>query len=216
MSDEFDKEAEREKLRKKFAEDEEKRSATQRMSELLLQGATMTNKHCDNCGDPLFRDNGQTFCPTCGDPEAEAAGQSQPQDGQPAPEAQPQSNQEPRRVQEADVERQDDHRQSQNAAETPAAAEPEATGTRTTAELPDGAEVIGRVDGQHERPEQPARRGTPQPPEGDATTGDPRAELRRAVTETARKASAATDPRTARAWLEASKEAAEALAALEQ
>jgi len=36
------------------------------------------------------------------------------------------------------------------------------------------------------------------------------------VTTTARKASEATDPRTATAWLEASKEAAEALAALEE
>ncbi|XVH32828.1 Sjogren's syndrome/scleroderma autoantigen 1 family protein [Haloferacaceae archaeon DSL9] len=64
MSD-FDKEAEREKLREKFARDEEKRQETQRMSELLLKGATMTNKHCDRCGDPIFRFNGESFCPTC-------------------------------------------------------------------------------------------------------------------------------------------------------
>jgi uncharacterized Zn finger protein (UPF0148 family) len=64
MSD-FDKEAEREKLRKKFADDEEKRASTQRMSELLLKGATMTNRHCDDCGDPIFRQDGREFCPTC-------------------------------------------------------------------------------------------------------------------------------------------------------
>lgn len=64
MSD-FDKEAEREKLREQFAEDEKKRETTERMSELLLQGATMTNTHCDTCGDPLFRYDGQTFCSTC-------------------------------------------------------------------------------------------------------------------------------------------------------
>jgi len=64
MSD-FDKEAEREKLRKKYARDEEKRAHTQRMSELLLQGATMTSSHCEQCGDPLFRHNGQTFCASC-------------------------------------------------------------------------------------------------------------------------------------------------------
>jgi uncharacterized Zn finger protein (UPF0148 family) len=64
MSD-FDKEAEREKLRERFAEEEPKRETTERMSELLLQGATMTNTHCNNCGDPLFRYDGQTFCPTC-------------------------------------------------------------------------------------------------------------------------------------------------------
>ena len=65
MSDGFDKEAEREKLREKFAEDEQKREHTQRMSELLLQGATMTNRHCETCGDPIFRNDGQEFCPTC-------------------------------------------------------------------------------------------------------------------------------------------------------
>lgn len=64
MSD-FDKEAEREKLRERFAEDEEKRETTEQMSELLLQGATMTNSHCDTCGNPLFRYDGQTFCATC-------------------------------------------------------------------------------------------------------------------------------------------------------
>ena len=62
---EFDKEAEREKLRKRFAEEDEKRETTERMSELLLQGATMTDTHCDGCGSPLFRYDGQTFCPTC-------------------------------------------------------------------------------------------------------------------------------------------------------
>ncbi|EMA53061.1 Sjogren's syndrome/scleroderma autoantigen 1 family protein [Halococcus thailandensis] len=62
---EFDKEAEREKLRERFAEEDEKRETTEQMSELLLQGATMTDTHCDRCGSPLFRYDGQTFCPTC-------------------------------------------------------------------------------------------------------------------------------------------------------
>jgi len=61
----FDKEAERERLREKYEQDQEKRAATQRMSELLLKGATMTNSHCDSCGDPIFRYDGQEFCPTC-------------------------------------------------------------------------------------------------------------------------------------------------------
>jgi uncharacterized Zn finger protein (UPF0148 family) len=64
MSD-FDKEAERQKLREKFEKDREKRKETERMSQLLLQGATMTNRHCDTCGDPLFRYQGQVFCATC-------------------------------------------------------------------------------------------------------------------------------------------------------
>jgi len=79
MSD-FDKEAEREKLRKKFARDEEKRAHTERMSELLLQGATMTNKHCNQCSDPLFRYNGQTFCPSCqADGQADSPSQPEPE-----------------------------------------------------------------------------------------------------------------------------------------
>jgi uncharacterized Zn finger protein (UPF0148 family) len=64
MSD-FDKEAERQRLREKYEKDRQKREQTQRMSELLLKGATMTNRHCDTCGDPIFRWNGQEFCPTC-------------------------------------------------------------------------------------------------------------------------------------------------------
>lgn len=64
MSD-FDREAEREKLREKYEADKEKREASERMSELLLQGATMTNQHCPECHSPVFRYDGQEFCPTC-------------------------------------------------------------------------------------------------------------------------------------------------------
>ncbi|RQG95244.1 Sjogren's syndrome/scleroderma autoantigen 1 family protein [Natrarchaeobius chitinivorans] len=70
MSD-FDKEAEREKLREKYERDKKEREATQRMSDLLLKGATMTNSHCGTCGDPLFQQDGTTFCPSChGTPDA--------------------------------------------------------------------------------------------------------------------------------------------------
>ncbi|WP_313692650.1 Sjogren's syndrome/scleroderma autoantigen 1 family protein [Halorarum halobium] len=72
----FDKEAEREKLREKFARDERKRESTRRMSELLLKGATMTNRHCDACGDPLFRQNGQEFCATCREDDGVPAGEN--------------------------------------------------------------------------------------------------------------------------------------------
>jgi len=64
MSD-FDREAERERLREKYENDEQKREHSERMSELLLKGATMTNVHCEECGDPVFRYDGQEFCPTC-------------------------------------------------------------------------------------------------------------------------------------------------------
>ncbi|GGO02883.1 Sjogren's syndrome/scleroderma autoantigen 1 family protein [Haloarcula pellucida] len=75
MSD-FDKEAEREKLREKFEKEEEQRAATEQMSELLLKGATMTNAHCSDCGDPIFRYDGQEFCPTCQKPITREQGAS--------------------------------------------------------------------------------------------------------------------------------------------
>ena len=77
MSD-FDEEAERKRLREKYEKDEERRKETQQMSELLLKGATMTNRHCDECGAPIFRYQGQEFCPSCqrvaGGEQAQAGG----------------------------------------------------------------------------------------------------------------------------------------------
>jgi uncharacterized Zn finger protein (UPF0148 family) len=64
MSD-FDEEAERERLRQQYEADAEKRETTERMSELLLQGATMTNQHCNACHSPVFAYQDQAFCPTC-------------------------------------------------------------------------------------------------------------------------------------------------------
>lgn len=75
MSD-FDKEAEREKLRERF-EDEADDAVTERMSELLLQGATMTNTHCDRCGSPMFRHNGRSFCPHCAHEDTNTAADQQ-------------------------------------------------------------------------------------------------------------------------------------------
>jgi uncharacterized Zn finger protein (UPF0148 family) len=65
MSDDFDRQAEREKLREKYERDQAKREASERMSELLLQGATMTNRHCPECQSPVFTYEGTAFCPTC-------------------------------------------------------------------------------------------------------------------------------------------------------
>ena len=64
MSD-FDAEAERKRLREKYDSEEEDRKRTQQMSELLLKGATMTNRHCGECGSPIFQYKGQEFCPSC-------------------------------------------------------------------------------------------------------------------------------------------------------
>ena len=64
MSD-FDAEAERKRLREKYEAEEESRKQTQQMSELLLKGATMTNRHCGECGSPIFQYEGQEFRPNC-------------------------------------------------------------------------------------------------------------------------------------------------------
>ncbi|CAM2900332.1 MULTISPECIES: Sjogren's syndrome/scleroderma autoantigen 1 family protein [Halobacterium] len=95
--DGFDKEAAREELREKYNADQQDREETARMSDLLLQGATMTNDHCDRCGTPLFRHDGETFCPTCqhddNDDEPTATTQSAPDRSPPAdPQATPPSS----------------------------------------------------------------------------------------------------------------------------
>jgi uncharacterized Zn finger protein (UPF0148 family) len=80
MSD-FDREAAREELREKFERDERKRESTKRMSELLLKGATMTNRHCDTCGDPIFRYQDQEFCATCQNASIEVPEESAADEG---------------------------------------------------------------------------------------------------------------------------------------
>ena len=104
---EFDKEAERERLREKYEQDQAEREATQRMSDLLLKGARMTSTHCGTCGDPLFEQEGTTFCPSChGGPEGVDAsleveepdsGEARTEDA-PSPEPQPDRSVEPRRA----------------------------------------------------------------------------------------------------------------------
>lgn len=47
-----------------------------RMADLLKSGATMLSDVCPNCGSPLFRVKGETFCAKCNKPVvyAKAAG----------------------------------------------------------------------------------------------------------------------------------------------
>jgi len=232
MSD-FDKEAEREKLRKKFADDEEKRADTQRMSELLLKGATMTNKHCDRCGDPLFRYNGQTFCSTC---QAEWAGgpadaESAADDTQPAGDTEGQAP----RTAEPPVDRSAAGREGSPEPRSEPTGDPRTEPTRDTQTEPAGdtrtepADAVrsGPVgDPQAERveprsqPTQPIggeRRGSAGGRETAAagSLGEARASLRRTVTRFARAAEETDEPRRARELLAAAREAAETLAALE-
>jgi uncharacterized Zn finger protein (UPF0148 family) len=202
---EFDKEAERERLREKFARDEEKRADTKRMSELLLKGATMTNRHCDACGDPIFRYEGQEFCPTCQGREMEAAEAASPEQRD----------------------------EAGGPVETPAAAESEesAAASPATTGTPSDRETASDAAAGAE-PARPDAAPTPRPDANGQTpsdvdvaqarqrggTGDlsdARTSLVRALSTHAAAAESTSDPRVARDHLAAAREAAEALRALD-
>jgi uncharacterized Zn finger protein (UPF0148 family) len=242
MSDGFDKEAEREKLREKFAEDEKKREHTQRMSELLLQGATMTNRHCETCGDPIFRNDGQEFCPTC---HATDDGYEMPANGA------------------------GDASENGEADATTGSAAQNAADTGSSADEPAGIDAVNTTDAGQTADEPsgggptesgPARGGPTEsgPARGEPARSDPvrgddgreapvdaatprretersagaagrttaaeqtgdlaeaRGSLTRTVTRFARAAAETDDPRRAREHLQAAREAAEALSALER
>ncbi|MFB6236195.1 MAG: Sjogren's syndrome/scleroderma autoantigen 1 family protein [Halopenitus sp.] len=210
---EFDKEAEREKLREKYEEDQEKRQHTQRMSDLLLKGATMTNQHCNQCGDPIFRHEGQEFCPSCG--TGEAAEEGAPEgtasetdavaaDVEPAEEASTAGQQPnaPRSQQPADVTRTADPQQGTPATQQSTPAE---QSTATQQSTPTQQSTATQ---QSTTTAEPAA-------EAPADLQAARESLARTVTKFARAAEATDDPRRAREHLEAAREAAEAVAALE-
>jgi uncharacterized Zn finger protein (UPF0148 family) len=201
MSD-FDKEAEREKLRKKYADDEDTRADTKRMSELLLKGATMTNQHCDECGDPLFSHNGQTFCPTC-----QATAQ------QPADDQQQADTQQPTDTQQANG-----AQQPTTAAQSPAT-EPESSATQPQSTPTDTPATNGHPDASDSRPPEPTQPPTQQstsqlsPPTEGLTTA--RQSLIGTITRFSQQAAKTDDPRRAKELLAAAREAAETLRALE-
>ncbi len=201
MSEGFDKEAEREKLRKKFAKDDEKREHTKRMSELLLKGATMTNRHCETCGDPIFRHDDREFCPSCSATTNGADG------GQAA-----------------------------TGVEDPAAVDPQndpvdgptgstdANDAHGVPDAGDGGPVETASRDVHpragaERSAAPAARpGGPVESDRDEVAADiaaARASLARTLSRFAQEAEQTDDPRRARDHLQAAREAAEALRALE-
>ena len=231
MSDGFDKEAEREKLREKYADDEQKREHTQRMSELLLKGATMTNRHCEECGDPIFRHDGREFCPTCGSAAggdvgsgstgAEAAGADEAADAA-APTA------------ESGVDAAAENGVAGSGTADSGAAEGRQPESPPSATVPPRGSSPQEPPSPQESPPQasdstrdsaPQRSGreaaeSPQSnPSRSATDADglgaARASLTRTLTRFARAAEETDDPRRARDHLEAAREAAEALAALD-
>lgn len=196
-SDDFDKEAEREKLREKYADEQKDRESTQRMSDLLLQGATMTNKHCDACGDPIFRYEGQEFCASCqaagqaASGASEAGNQPVPQESPDPAETAPDSEAAARAV--ADEERSD----------------PVDTGSHPS--------EVRESEPEPEAPEPVEPRDPPLETQSVPASGDlagARDELGRTVATLARRAANAEDPRRAREFLEAATEAVEALSTL--
>jgi uncharacterized Zn finger protein (UPF0148 family) len=193
----FDEEAERERLREKYEQDQEKRAATQRMSELLLKGATMTNSHCDACGDPLFRHDGRTFCPTCQAAGGDAAGDPQAAGAD-----------------DADVESTPD-------AGTTGASDSSATtdATRDDTDAPSATDRVPDPGADDSAPEPRTQSPRPAPSGIDSASApldDARASLSRTLVRYARAAEETDDPRRATERLAAAREAAEALAALDR
>ncbi|MFB6170591.1 MAG: Sjogren's syndrome/scleroderma autoantigen 1 family protein [Haloarculaceae archaeon] len=228
----FDKEAERERLREKYERDRQKRERSERMSELLLQGATMTNRHCGDCGDPIFRYDGQEFCPTCQKPvgaadeqaeeaeQAEGAEQAAPQADEMAtididddPRERTQSGE-----QDDSPEQAQPPEQAQSADRTPTEA-----GAEADASAPDRSR---QANGQAAEPSRPAETGRRSAPTGGAEAdrasagtgaGDLAAaesSLVRTVEKFARGAEESGDLGRARDYLAAAREAAEALEAV--
>ncbi len=207
---EFDPEKERERLREQYERDKKKREASEKMSELLLQGATMTNAHCSDCNNPIFRYDGQEFCANCEKAVSrEQAGEggsavevTKPDDnarvvfgsgGEAAGESAGQ------REESADTQREEPPNLPQEA-------------TESSIELP-----------QENRP-QPHQGAPPQRrPEqqhspadaGDADLATARDALVRALVRYSNEAAAADDPRRAKEHLEAAHEAAETLSVLD-
>ncbi|MFW5978337.1 MAG: Sjogren's syndrome/scleroderma autoantigen 1 family protein [Halohasta sp.] len=206
MSD-FDKEAEREKLRKKFAADEEKRANTRRMSELLLKGATMTNKHCDRCGDPLFRYDGQTFCPTCQADGAEV---------QPQPDAEGSADGKNMARESTDGENmagQPADPQNPDTQESAEAGRQPQAGQSARSQADQSSQPVSPVGGQGNKTGSTEVDDRPRAQSGDLT--EARQSLRRTVTRFARAAEGTDDPRRARELLAAAREAAATLSELE-
>jgi len=223
MSD-FDKEAEREKLREKYERDRQDREATKRMSDLLLKGATMTNAHCDVCGDPLFQQNGTTFCPSChGGPEGVEATAADEGGTDPAATTDATATAEPTPVDESSTD------EAPAGADADTTATDDATADRESADDTDSSDratrpartPASRADDGREAARRPSREDRPartRPPSrvdgSDLETT--RSSLVTALEHFAGEAAATENPRYARECLEAAREAADALAALDQ
>lgn len=212
---EFDKEAEREKLREKFEQDSEKRKHTQQMSELLLKGATMTNRHCGQCGDPIFSQNGEQFCPTCGADVGGEEASDQPADAE-RPDEREDTPVENTPVEGTPEESETADRGRTGGRERPAKSADSSASNRTRAES--SATREGQEPGAPNAQSGSAAR-SPVGSAADASVEDDvaaaRASLARTVRTFAEIAESTDDPRRAVDTLEAAREAAAALEKLE-
>jgi UPF0148 protein len=193
--DGFDEEAVRRELREKYEDEREDRETTARMSELLLQGATMTNQHCDRCGSPLFRYDGREFCPTCQHEAQQQADAQQQVDGQQQTETSTQQTSDDGAADASEPARADE-------AGDPAEAQTHASRDRRT------------PPSQAERDRSTGDTSAGQQRTGGRSTSDAEGALESSINALARRAAGADDPRTATEYMEAAREAAEALAAL--
>jgi len=205
----FDEEAERERLREKYEQDQQDRQATERMSELLLQGATMTNAHCSDCGDPVFRYEGQEFCATC---ERAVDRDSDDTDGSDGAEGSDETGD----AEDIEVTAPSDGARVQFGADGEPAtetgsAEPSARDGDGAATDQRGSVPPSSEPGNADRREQAAGSRAPA---ARGEVGGARASLVRALERFSAEAEATEDPQRAREYLAAAREAAETLAAL--
>ncbi|MGA9399860.1 Sjogren's syndrome/scleroderma autoantigen 1 family protein [Haladaptatus sp.] len=216
MSD-FDKEAEREKLRQQYENERKERKSTQRMSELLLQGATMTGKHCDTCGDPIFRYDGNEFCSTCQQAASESAGENEETTANDSAVETTSQNVSEIEAESAEPDQPQQQSQPENQPPHPTPQRPpsQQPPTHRARRAPPSQASGNEVD---ERPRQPEPR-TPGRTQATGEAGDlteARNALVRKLTTLTREAESTNDVGYSRELLAATREAAEALAALDR
>ena len=211
MSEDFDREAEKERLREKLEDDQESRKATEHMSDLLLKGATMTNHHCDACGDPIFRYDGQEFCPTCGEAVEDEEGTS---GGSGSTEADDAGSE----TVDAAGETTDDGASTDAGTTNAGPAPTRHEGTAGERDRPGGREASGGPPTGGRTGRDAGRTPDASPPVRSAAgdLGEARASLVRTLSDLAARAEDAGDARRARDLLAAAHEAAEAIAAVDR
>jgi len=202
MSD-FDKEAERERLREQYEREQAKREVSEKMSELLLQGATMTNAHCSECGDPIFRYEGQEFCATCEkavDRAEDEAGEEATGEGEGADDS----------GEHIEVTAPSEEARVQFGGEDVGTDAADSAGETRPADAPARDDPAGaeRPGGSRSRQATGAAGGEV------GAVGDAHDALQRTLARFSEQAAATDDPREAEAYLAAAREAAETLAAL--